>query len=246
MFGMAMIMAVFVAPLQLYIGHTHGENTMQYQPIKVAAMEGNWEKGTNKPLYLFGMPNEETETTDYGITIPGGASWILTGSVDGEVPGLKDVPREDRPPVAIVFWSFRGMVAIGMAMILTGIIATFLYFRKRLFDTKSFHIWCMAMTPTGFIAVLLGWFVTEVGRQPWTVFGVLRTSDSVSPVIAEQVALTLIAFIVVYTFIFGAGSYYILQLICKGPGTANSSEQYYDHSTQASITKKVNSLRGTE
>lgn len=221
MVGMAMIMAVLVAPLQLFIGHAHGENTMHHQPIKVAAMEGNWETGSNKPLYLFGWPNEETESTEYGITIPGGASWILTGDVNGEIPGLKDVAAEERPPVAIVFWSFRIMVGIGMAMILTGVLAIILFLRKRLFDSKLFQLWCMALTPSGFIAVLAGWFVTEVGRQPYTVYGVLRTGDSVSPVMGEHVALSLLAFIVVYTFVFGAGTYYILKLIGKGPGDAH-------------------------
>ena len=171
MFAMAMIMAVFVAPFQLVVGHWHGENTMEHQPLKVAAMEGNWERGSNKPLYLFGLPNEDTETTDYAIAVPGGASWVLTGSTEGEIPGLKDVVKQDRPPVAIVFWSFRIMVGVGMAMILTGVIAVFLYYRKRLFDTPGFQLWCMAMTPTGFIAVLAGWFVTEVGRQPWVAYG---------------------------------------------------------------------------
>lgn len=237
MFGMAMIMAVFAAPTQLFIGHLHGENTMHHQPIKVAAMEGNWERGGNKPLYLFGMPNEETETTDYAIKIPNGASWVLTGSADGEVPGLKDVAKEDRPPVATVFWSFRIMVGIGIAMILTGILALFLHFRKRLFDTRIFQLWCMVMTPTGFIALLAGWFVTEVGRQPWTAYGVIRTTNSISPVAAEQVMLTLIGFVVVYTFVFGAGSYYILKLIGKGPKTIGDGEKYYDHSKQASVTK---------
>ncbi len=235
MLGMAMIMAIFVAPLQLVIGHMHGENSLHYQPVKVAAMEGNWERGHNKPLYLFGIPDEETETTEYGIMIPGGASWILTGDTDGEIPGLKDVAKEDRPPVAIVFWAFRIMVGIGMAMILTGVIAVFLHFRKRLFDTPVFQLWCMAMAPSGFIAVLAGWFVTEVGRQPWTVYNVMRTSESISPVIAEQVAITLVGFILVYTFVFGAGSYYILKLIGKGPTT--DSSKYYDHSQQASVMK---------
>lgn len=237
MFGMAMIMAVFVAPLQLFIGHQHGDNTLQHQPVKVAAMEGNWVRGTHKPLYLFGMPNEDTETTDYAITIPNGASWVLTGRADGEIPGLTDVAKEDRPPVAIVFWSFRVMVGIGMAMILTGVIAAYLYFRKRLFIARTFQLWCMAMTPSGFVAVLAGWFVTEVGRQPWTAYGVLRTAESISPVIAEQVLLTLIGFIVVYSFVFGAGSYYILKLIGKGPGSIGDGEKYYDHSKQASVTK---------
>ncbi len=238
MFGMAMVMAVVVAPLQLVFGHMHGENTMEYQPIKVAAMEGNWERGTNKPLYLFGWPNEQTETTDYAIKIPNGASWVLTGSADGEIPGLKDVEASERPPVAIVFWSFRVMVGIGMAMIATGVIAAILYLRKRLFTTRWFQYWCMALTPTGFIAVLAGWFVTEVGRQPYTAYGVIRTSESVSPVIPEQVAISLLAFIVVYTLVFGAGSYYILKLIGKGPGeVVGDGKKYYKHSMEHNVAE---------
>ena len=237
MFGMAMLMAVFVAPLQLLIGHAHGINTMEHQPVKVAAMEGNWERGSHKPLYLFGIPDEERETTDFGITIPGAASWVLTGSSSGEIPGLKDVAKEDRPPVAIVFWSFRVMVGIGMAMILTGVIALVLYFRNRLFDTSSFQLWCMAMTPAGFVAVLAGWFVTEVGRQPWTAYGVIRTAESISPVNAAQVAITLAGFVVVYTFVFGAGIYYILKLVGKGPKPGDDGERYYDHSIGASVTR---------
>jgi cytochrome d ubiquinol oxidase subunit I len=221
----------------MIFGHAHGENTMEHQPVKVAAMEGNWDRGTHKPLYLFGWPNEETETTDYGIRIPGGASWVLTGSPSGEIPGLRDVDKEDRPPVAIVFWSFRIMVGIGLAMVLTGLMAAVLHFRKRLFSTRIFQLWCMAMTPTGFIAVLAGWFVTEVGRQPWTAYGVIRTSESISPVIAEQVAMTLLGFVVVYTFVFGAGSYYIIKIVRKGPRPVEDAEQYYDHSKQASVTR---------
>lgn len=238
MLGMAMIMAVFIAPTQLLVGHAHGENTLHYQPVKVAAMEGNWERGTNKPLYLFGWPNEETETTDYAISIPGGASLVLTGSVNGEIPGLKDVAAEDRPPVAIVFWSFRVMVGIGMAMILTGIFAIILYARKRLFESRPFQLWCMAMMPSGFIAILAGWFVTEVGRQPYTAYGIIRTSESVSPVLGEYVALSLLAFIIVYTLLFGAATYYILKLIGKGPNANDTSDKYYSHSMEAAATKK--------
>ena len=239
MFAMAMLMAVFVAPLQLIVGHQHGENTMEYQPIKIAAMEGNWETGTGKPLYLFGLPNEETETTDYGISIPNGASWILTGSLDGEVPGLKAVPKDERPPVAIVFWAFRIMVAIGMAMIATGVWAMILYFRKSLFENKLFHKCCVVLAPSGFVALLAGWFVTEVGRQPYTVYGVLRTTESVSPVGANMIAITLLAFIVAYCFIFGSGLYYIMQLINKGPAIIEDSEQYYGHTAEASLVRKV-------
>lgn len=217
MLGMAMVMAVFVSPLQLLVGHYHGENTMIHQPVKVAAMEGNWERGPQKPLYLFGVPNEKKERVDYPVSIPGGASWILTGKTDGVIPGLKDVPPKDRPPVGVVFWSFRLMVGLGISMIFTGFISAWLYFRKQLFQSTWFQFWCMAMTPSGFLAVLAGWFVTEVGRQPYTVYNVLRTTESVSPVIPEQIAITLLLFILVYTFIFGAGVYYIFKLIQKGP-----------------------------
>lgn len=237
MFGMAMIMAIFVAPMQLVIGHYHGEDTLRYQPVKVAAMEGNWERGAHKPLHLFGIPNEKEERTEYTLSIPGGASWILTGHVEGEIPGLKDVNASDRPPVGVVFWSFRVMVGIGLAMILTGMMASLLYLRNRLFDSRLFQLWCLGMTPMGFIAVLAGWFVTEVGRQPWTAYGVIRTQDSISPVIAEQIALTLGGFVIVYTFVFGAGIYYILQLIRTGPASIGDGEKYYDHSLEASLLK---------
>lgn len=233
MLGMAMIIVIFFAPLQVVIGHFHGENTLEHQPVKIAAIEGNWERGTNKPLFLFGLPNEETQTTDYGITIPGASSLIVTGSTSGEVPGLKDVPARDRPPVAVVFWSFRVMVGIGFAMLLTGIMGAFLYLKKRLFQSVLFQRWSIAMSPMGFVAVLAGWFVTEIGRQPWTAYNVVRTEESISPVIAEQVAITLFVFIVVYILIFGFGSYYIAKLIGRGPQVIDEA----DHSMSASVTK---------
>lgn len=217
MFGMAMIMAIFVAPMQLVFGDLHGLNTFKYQPAKVAAMEGLWETRRGAPLLLFGWPDQEEETTKYAIGIPKMSSLILTHDLDGEVKGLKEWPNDERPPVAWVFWTFRIMVVIGMLMIATGVIAIVLYFRKRLFDTRWFQYWCMALTPAGFIAVLAGWFVTEVGRQPWIVQGLLRTEDATSPVMGTSIAISLAAFIVVYVFVFGAGSYYILKLIGKGP-----------------------------
>ena len=217
MFGMAMLMAIFVAPLQPIIGDLHGLNTLEHQPAKVAAMEGIWETERGAALRLFGWPDQEEERTKYSIEIPYLSSLILTHKLDGEVKGLKEWPKEERPPVAIVFWSFRIMVGIGVLMVITGVIAAVLHFRKRLFDTTWFQYWCMALTPSGFVAVLAGWFVTEVGRQPWVAYGVLKTADSVSPVIGPQVALSLLAFIITYTFVFGAGSYYILRLIGKGP-----------------------------
>ena len=215
MFGMAMIMAIFVAPLQPIIGDLHGLNTLKHQPAKVAAMEGLWETQRGAPLKLFGWPDQEAEQTKYALEIPKLSSLILTHELDGEVKGLKEWPREDRPPVAWVFWSFRIMVGIGMLMVATGVVAVVLHLRKKLFETRWFQLWCIALTPSGFIAVLAGWFVTEIGRQPYIVYEVLRTSESVSPVIGPNIALSLLAFIIVYTFVFGAGSYYILRLIAN-------------------------------
>jgi cytochrome d ubiquinol oxidase subunit I len=227
MFGMAMIMAIFVAPMQLVLGDLHGLNTLEYQPVKVSAMEGLWETQRGAPLKLFGWPDQEGEITRYSIEVPKLSSLILTHSLDGEVKGLKDWPPDERPPVAWVFWTFRIMVGIGMLMILTGVLALILYWRKRLFDTRWFQYLCMAMTPAGFVAVLAGWFVTEVGRQPFVVYNALRTQEAVSPVGGSSVALSLAAFILTYTFVFGAGSYYILRLIGKGPDTAE--EPYGAH-----------------
>jgi cytochrome d ubiquinol oxidase subunit I len=217
MFGMAMIMAIFVAPAQLLVGDLHGLNTLEHQPAKVSAMEGIWETERGAALKLFGLPDQQNEVTRYSIEIPKLTSLILTHDLDGEVKGLKEWPAEERPPVAWVFWSFRVMVGLGLLMIATGLIALVLYLRKKLFETRWFQYWCMALTPAGFIAVLAGWFVTEIGRQPYMVYGVLRTAESASPVNATPIAMSLGAFVLTYLFVFGAGSYYIMHLVGKGP-----------------------------
>ena len=218
MLGMAMIMAIFVAPIQAVMGDLHGLNTLEHQPAKVAAMEGLWETEQGAALKLFGWPDQEEEKTRYAIEIPKLSSLILTHDLNGEVRGLKEWPKDERPPVAAVFWSFRAMVGIGVLMIFTGVTAAILFLCKQLFSKRWFQLWCMAMTPSGFIAVLVGWFVTEIGRQPYIVYGVMRTAETISPVMGSQVAMSLLAFIFSYVFIFGAGSYYILRLIGKGPG----------------------------
>ncbi len=228
MLGMAMLMAVFVAPLQLIIGDMHGLNTLEHQPAKVAAMEGLYKTEHSVPLILFGWPDDVAEEVAHAIKIPGLASFILTHDFKGEIKGLSEFAKEDRPPVAIVFWSFRVMVSIGMAMILTGVLAAILFFRKRLFDSRLFQRWCVMMGPMGFVAILAGWFVTEVGRQPYTVYGVIRTSESVSPVLGEHVALSLLAFVIVYTIIFGSAIYYIFKLVRKGPNQT-IDEPYGSH-----------------
>ena len=242
MFGMAMLMAVFIAPLQLVVGDLHGLNTLKHQPAKVAAMEGIWETEQGAGLRLFAIPDQEAEKNHNEIVIPNLASLILTHHKDGEIKGLKEWAPEDRPPVAIVFWSFRVMVGLGIAMILTGVMAVILYCRKRLFDTRWFQLWCMALTPAGFIALLAGWFVTEVGRQPYTVYGIIRTSESVSPVLGEYVALSLLAFIVVYISLFGVSTYYILKLIGKGVHT--EAEGFEEHSQLATPFRNPTQAKG--
>ena len=144
MFAMAMLMAVFVAPIQIFAGDAHGLNTLEHQPAKIAAMEGVWETERGAGLRLFAIPDQEGETNHYEIIIPKLASIILTHSLDGEIKGLKEWKPDDRPPVTITFWSFRIMVGIGFAMVFTGLVAVILFFRKKLFETKWFQYWCMA------------------------------------------------------------------------------------------------------
>lgn len=244
MFTMAMMMALLVAPAQLVIGDFHGLNTLEHQPAKVAAMEGIWENEKAAGLRLFAIPDQENQTNHYEIQIPGLASLILKHDWSAEIQGLKSWPIEEQPPVGIVFWSFRIMVAIGMAMILTGIIALILYLKKKLYISKRFHQWCVLMGPSGFIAILAGWFVTEVGRQPYSVYGVLKTADSVSPVITEQVAISLMLFIIVYSILFSTGVYYIFKLFRKGPSAVGDGEKYYSHSMEASVTKQLTKEQG--
>jgi cytochrome d ubiquinol oxidase subunit I len=244
MLGMATIMAAFVAPFQLVIGDLHGLNTFKHQPVKVAAMEGIWNTEKGADLRLFAIPDEKNETNHYEVRIPYGASLVLTHSLDGEVKGLKAWPKEERPPVAVVFWSFRVMVGLGILMILIGLFSSVQYFRGALFQSRFLHAWWMLMTPTGFIALLAGWFVTEVGRQPYSVWGVLRTAESVSPaILGAQVAWSLLAFVVIYTFVFGAGSYYIIQLIYKGIPAAKGKETPFPHGMGASLLE-TKPLRG--
>jgi cytochrome d ubiquinol oxidase subunit I len=218
MFSMAMWMAALVAPLQLVAGDLHGLNTLEHQPAKVAAMEGHFEaEMAGAPLILFGLPDMEAGETRYALSIPKLGSLILTHDLNGTVRGLKSWPREDWPRVSIVFWSFRLMVGLGLLMIATGLVSLWLRRRRRLYETPLFARWCLAMGPSGFIALLAGWFVTEVGRQPYTIYGLLRTEDSVSPIAAPGVAGSLIAFVAVYVVVFGAGIWYLFKLMRADP-----------------------------
>jgi len=206
--------AAILAPLQLFIGDQHGLNTLEHQPIKVAAMEGNWKTGPGVPLLLFAVPDERAEMNHLEIGIPNGASLILRHDVDGVVPGLTDVPPRDRPPVAIVFYAFRIMVGIGMLMI--GMAWLGVLLRKRL---PRPYLWGLAaMAPTGFVATLAGWTVTEVGRQPFTVYGLMRTADSVSPQLqGPEVMTSLMLFAVVYNMVLAAFLYFAARAVRGGP-----------------------------
>ncbi|MEJ2762954.1 cytochrome ubiquinol oxidase subunit I [Photobacterium sp. MCCC 1A19761] len=217
MFSMAMWMAAIVTPIQVFVGDLHGLNTLEHQPAKVAAMEGHFETHEGAPLILFGLPDQANKVVDYQVSIPYLGSLILTHSFTGEVKGLDAFPEADHPPVAIVFWSFRIMVALGFLMLAVGLVSLWLRKQQELYHADWFHRCCLAMAPSGFIAILCGWITTEVGRQPFTVYGLLRTAESISPVNAAAVSVSLAAFVVVYFTVFGAGFFYMLRLMRKSP-----------------------------
>lgn len=217
-FSVAMWAVLALAPLQILLGDLHGLNTLKHQPMKIAAMEGNWETQSHAPFHIFAIPDKKAQTNHLEISIPWGSSLILKHDPAGVVPGLNEVPVEDQPPVGIVFWSFRVMVGIGFLFLALGLWGAWARWRGRLAEEKWLSRFALAMTPAGFVATLAGWFVTEVGRQPWTVYGVLRTTDSISPTVTgASVATTLILFLVVYGGLFGAYLYYMLKLIRRGP-----------------------------
>jgi cytochrome d ubiquinol oxidase subunit I len=217
MVRMGVGLAVILAPLQLFLGDQHGLNTLAHQPIKVAAMEAHWDGSKPGDFHIFAWPDDKAERNWFEISIPRGASLVLTHDPNGLFPGLTSVPPSERPPVAPVFFAFRIMLAIGFFMIAAALYGAWLMWRGGLFTTRWYlkiaaHTWW-----TGFVAVIAGWVVTETGRQPWLVQGILRTADAVSPVPAASVATTLALFVVVYGVVFSFGIYYINRLIAKGP-----------------------------
>ncbi len=215
--SMALWFATIFVPVQILIGDLHGLGVLKYQPTKLAAIEGNWERQGNMPLRLFAIPDQEAETNHYEIAIPKIGSWILTHAYEGVVPGLKDVPADQRPPVLPVFFAFRAMVAIGFAMLGLALWSLYLRWTGGLYTNPWFLRAAMLMTPSGFGAVLFGWFTAEIGRQPYVVYGHMRTADAVSPVTTGAVATSLATFVVVYAIVFGFGSYYLAKLLRKGP-----------------------------
>jgi cytochrome d ubiquinol oxidase subunit I len=214
---MGLGMLVLLAPLQILVGDLHGLSTAKHQPAKIAAIEAHWDGSRPAPLILFAWPDKQAETNHAEIAIPQLGSLIVTHDWNGLFPGLRDFKPEDRPPVIPVFFAFRIMVGIGVVMLAIGVLGALLWWRKQLATADWYlkpvqHAW-----PLGFIAIISGWIVTEVGRQPWVAYGVLRTSDAASPLPAATVGFTLVLFVLVYCAVFATGIWYIARLIRKGP-----------------------------
>ncbi|MGD0108128.1 MAG: cytochrome ubiquinol oxidase subunit I [Rhodopila sp.] len=219
MFSMAMWMVLITAPLQIFAGDQHGLNTLKYQPAKIAAMEGHW---SNKPGQavaetLFGWPDMADQKTLDAVDVPHLGSLILTHSWDGQYPGLDEFPAQDRPDATIIFWTFRLMIGLAMLMLLLGLGGGWFRWRGKLYDQRLFLRFAVAMGPAGLVAMLAGWMTTEIGRQPWVVYGVMRTSDAVAHHSGRAMTASLLLFVVVYCAVFGTGIAYLLRLVATGP-----------------------------
>lgn len=215
--SMCLWLLLVLTPAQAVLGDFHGLNTLEHQPTKVAAMEGNWERGSHVPLLLFAWPDQEAQQNRFEVGIPNLASLILTHHADGEVPGISEVPPEERPPVWLVFWSFRVMVGIGLVMIAVSLAGLWLRRGGRVYEHRGFLQLMRVMTVTPFIAVLAGWFVTETGRAPWLVYGMMTHAEGLTPSLTGGMALfTLVGYIVVYAVVFWAGVYYLTRVVRQG------------------------------
>lgn len=219
MFSMALWSLLVTVPLQIFIGDLHGLNTLEHQPAKIAAMEGHWENkpGQGVPLILFGLPDMDAEVTRYKIEVPNVSSLILTHQWRGQYPGLKDFARQDRPNASIVFWTFRVMVGLGMLMLVLALWSAWSHWRRRAYQSRALLRFAVLMGPSGLVALLAGWYTTEIGRQPWVVYGLMRTADAVSNHSALTLSVTLVVLLVVYAAVFGTGIGYLLKLIGRGP-----------------------------
>ncbi len=223
-FSMGMWAALILAPLQIALGDRQGLNTEQYQPAKLAAMEGLWDTEHDVPMTVFAWPDMGAERNLYEISIPHLASLYLTHSWRGEVQGLKATPPANRPYVPVVFFAFRVMVGIGVLLLGLAITGAVLRWRRRLYDARWFHYAAFAATPLGFVAVLAGWTVTETGRQPFVVYGLLRTADAASPVSSSAITATLLGFLLIYAFRFAGFIWFAVRLIFKGPVSISAAD----------------------
>ena len=217
--GLALIMVVICAPLQVVIGDFRGLNVAEYQPAKLAAMEAHWETNTDggADFVAFAIPDMEAERNRLEVTVPGLLSYLITHSKDGQIQGLKDFPKEDRPNALVTFWTFRVMVGIGFLFLGAAVWAGILYFRGELFTNRAFLWTLVALQPLGFIATIMGWLTSEIGRQPWVVYGLMRTADGVSPIAAGNVIWSLALFLVFFGVIGSSYFYYIIKTLKRGP-----------------------------
>jgi cytochrome d ubiquinol oxidase subunit I len=240
MFSMAMWMAALVAPIQILAGDQHGLNTLEHQPVKIMAMEGHFDSHANgAPLILFGLPDEAAAKVKYAIEIPKMGSLILKHSPNAPLAGLDTVPRENWPPVPITFWSFRIMVGLGFLILALGLFSLWKRWRGELYESRLLHMFAMAMGPAGFICVIAGWVTTETGRQPFTVFGLLRTTESASPLHASAVGSSLLAFIIVYFIVYAAGLTYLFRLMAAPPHPGEQGPSGETPTHAAGITPAV-------
>jgi cytochrome bd ubiquinol oxidase subunit I len=224
MMSMGLWLILLIAPLQVVIGDMHGLNTLKHQPAKIAAIEAHWEnKGSEPtPLVLLAWPDMAQEKNHFALEIPVLGSLILRHSLTEQIPALKEFAADERPNATIVFWTFRIMVGLGMLMILLAVTSLWLRYKNQLYQHKPFLRFAVAMGPAGVIAILAGWLTTEIGRQPWVVYGILRTADAVTPHATAEVAVTLALFVVIYLAVFGMGTMYVLRLINTGPKTGEA------------------------
>jgi cytochrome d ubiquinol oxidase subunit I len=217
----ALVFVAIVAPVQILVGDLSGQEVREHQPAKLAAIEARWDTEYSVPLTLFAIPDEKNERNDFALDVPHLGSLILTHSWSGEVRGLKDFAPADRPPVLIPFFAFRIMAGLGFAMLGVAWIGLWKLRRGTAFSSRWYLRAWMAMTPSGFVALVLGWWVAEVGRQPWVVYGVLRTADAVSPNITSGSVLgSLITYIVTYVLLFGFATWYLIGMLRTGPVVA--------------------------
>lgn len=217
MISMTLWVLLFLLPAQIFIGDQHGLNTLKYQPAKLAAIEARWDTASRAPLSLFALPDQDAQTNHFNIEVPWLGSLILTHQLDGTIHGLKEWPRDQQPPVAIPFFAFRIMVGAGLVMLALVLAGNLLRIKGRLYGSSVFLTACQWASPLGFVAVIAGWTTTEVGRQPWTIYGLLRTADSVSPSLTgTDVLLSLSGYIIVYLIIFPCGALMMRRVVRKG------------------------------
>ena len=222
----ALLVIAVLTPLQFVSGDLHGLNTKEYQPIKLAAMEALWHTTEGAPLVLFARPNQTLETNDYALQIPKLASLIITHDPNGKLLGLSSVPREERPNVPIVFFSFRIMVGLGVMMLAVGVAGLLLWRKRRLYDTRWYLRTCCAMIPTGLLATIAGWCTSEAGRQPWVVYGLIKTVDVIVPTDASEVAEFMTVISIAYAVLLYVFVHYLCRVVARGPDLRESHPRF--------------------